>query len=143
MIFESFNYKPNAEVRIISESKHTGGANKWRGELNFTAVFISALEGQPQVPAVLSLGSSCRYPVRGKRHTVLIYSHYDTGAMVRGSIPGYLFIIQNVQTHSGVHPVSYSMGTGVPSPAERPPGSDVDLSPPSSAEVKNEWSNKL
>jgi hypothetical protein len=44
-------------------------------------------------------------------------------------------LLQNFQTSSGAHPASYSMGTGVVSG-----DSEVDLSPPSSSEVKNEWS---
>jgi hypothetical protein len=44
-----------------------------------------------------------------------------------------------VQTGSGAHPASYSMGTGGPFPGGRArPGRDADHSPPSSAEVKNE-----
>jgi hypothetical protein len=44
-----------------------------------------------------------------------------------------------VQTGSGAHPVSYTMGTGgsVPGGKARP-GRDADHSPPSSAEVKKE-----
>jgi len=37
------------------------------------------------------------------------------------------FLLQNVQTGSGAHPVSYSKG-------------EINLAPPSSAEVKNECS---
>jgi hypothetical protein len=40
-----------------------------------------------------------------------------------------------VQTGSGAHPASYSMGT---ERGKARPGRDVDHSPPSSAEVKNE-----
>jgi hypothetical protein len=46
-----------------------------------------------------------------------------------------------VQTGSGAHPASYSMGNGyrVPFPGGKArPGRDADHSPPSSAEVKNE-----
>jgi hypothetical protein len=44
-----------------------------------------------------------------------------------------------VQTSSGAHPASYSMGTGGSLPgAKARPGCDADHSPPSSAEVKNE-----
>jgi hypothetical protein len=44
-----------------------------------------------------------------------------------------------VQTGSGAHPASYSMGTGGPFPGGKArPGLDADHSPPSSAEVKNE-----
>jgi hypothetical protein len=43
-----------------------------------------------------------------------------------------------VQTGSGAHPASCTMGTGDPFPgAKRGPGRDSDHSPPSSAEVKN------
>jgi hypothetical protein len=44
-----------------------------------------------------------------------------------------------VQTGSGAHPASYTMGTGVLSPEVKArPGRDTDHSPPSSAEVENE-----
>jgi hypothetical protein len=44
-----------------------------------------------------------------------------------------------VQTGSGVHPASCTMGTGSPFPGSKArPGRDADHSPPSSAEVMNE-----
>jgi hypothetical protein len=44
-----------------------------------------------------------------------------------------------VQTGSGAHPASCTMGTGVLSPEVKArPGRDADHSPPSSAEVVNE-----
>jgi hypothetical protein len=44
-----------------------------------------------------------------------------------------------VQTDSGAHPASYTMGTGGPFPGGKArPGRDADHSPPSSAEVVNE-----
>jgi hypothetical protein len=44
-----------------------------------------------------------------------------------------------VQTGSGAHPASYTMGTGVLSPGVKArPGREADHSPPSSAEVVNE-----
>jgi hypothetical protein len=44
-----------------------------------------------------------------------------------------------VQTDSGAHPASCTMGTGGPFPgAKARPGSDADHSPRSSAEVVNE-----
>jgi hypothetical protein len=42
--------------------------------------------------------------------------------------------LQNVQTGSSAHPVSYSEGTGVLA------GGEVDHPSPSTATVKNEWS---
>jgi hypothetical protein len=45
-----------------------------------------------------------------------------------------------VQTGSGVHPASCTMGTGGLFPgAKAGPGRDADHSPPSSAEVENEY----
>jgi hypothetical protein len=45
-----------------------------------------------------------------------------------------------VQTGSGAHPASCTMGTGVLSPGVKArPGRDADHSPPSSAEVENEY----
>jgi hypothetical protein len=44
-----------------------------------------------------------------------------------------------VQSGSGVHPASCTMGTGGPFPGGKArPGRDADHSPPSSAEVVNE-----
>jgi hypothetical protein len=44
-----------------------------------------------------------------------------------------------VQTGSGTHPASCTMGTGDPFPGGKArPGRDADHSPPSSAEVVNE-----
>jgi hypothetical protein len=44
-----------------------------------------------------------------------------------------------VQTGSGVHPASYTVGTGGSFPGGKArPGRDADRSPPSSAEVKKE-----
>jgi hypothetical protein len=44
-----------------------------------------------------------------------------------------------VQTGSGAHPASYTMGTGGPFPGGKArPGRGADHSPPSSAEVENE-----
>jgi hypothetical protein len=44
-----------------------------------------------------------------------------------------------VQTGSGAHPASYTMGTGGPFPGGKArPGRDADHSPPSNAEVVNE-----
>jgi hypothetical protein len=44
-----------------------------------------------------------------------------------------------VQTGSGAHPASCTMGTGGPFPGSKArPGRDADHSPPSSAEVVNE-----
>jgi hypothetical protein len=44
-----------------------------------------------------------------------------------------------VQTGSGAHPASFTMGTGGPFPgAKARPGRDADHSPPSSAEVEYE-----
>jgi hypothetical protein len=45
-----------------------------------------------------------------------------------------------VQTGSGAHPASCTMGTGGPFPgAKARPRRDADHSPPSSADVKNEY----
>jgi hypothetical protein len=45
-----------------------------------------------------------------------------------------------VQTGSGAHPASCTMGSGGPFPGDKArPGLDADHSPPSSAEVKNEY----
>jgi hypothetical protein len=63
--------------------------------------------------------------------------------MNRGSNPGRardLPRLQNVQTGSVAHPASYSVGIRVPSQGLSGRGREVDHSPPSSPELKNEWS---
>ena len=49
-------------------------------------------------------------------------------------------LFQNIQTGSGAHPASYSMGTGVPSLVVKQSGSENDHLLPSSANIKNVWS---
>jgi hypothetical protein len=60
----------------------------------------------------------------------------------RGSIPTEAEDFSSslcVQTGSGAHPASCTVGTRGPFPAGKSqPGHDADHSPPSSAEVKNE-----
>jgi hypothetical protein len=64
------------------------------------------------------------------------------GWRVRGSNPGkYKRIFSmNVHNGSGACPVSYLLGTGILSPRVKRPGREVNHTPPSSAEVKNKWS---
>jgi hypothetical protein len=50
------------------------------------------------------------------------------------------FSSRKVQTGSGAHPASYSMDTGILFRGIQRPGREADHSPPSSAEVRNEWS---
>jgi len=45
------------------------------------------------------------------------------------------------KTGFGTHSASFPMSTGVSFPAVKRPGHEADHSPPSSAEVKNEWSH--
>ena len=56
-------------------------------------------------------------------------------AMPRDPLP-----LRNVQTGSGAHQSSYSMGTGALSPGVKQLRRAVDRSPPHTAEVKHEWS---
>jgi len=50
-----------------------------------------------------------------------------------------IFPLACVQTGSGVHPASCTMGTGDPFPGDKArPGRDTDHSPPSSDKVDNE-----
>jgi hypothetical protein len=73
-------------------------------------------------------------------NSVTIVSHYGLDGRV--SIPdrerGFSSNLC-VQTGSGVHPTSYTVGTGGSFPRDKArPGHDADHSPPSSAEVKKE-----
>ena len=47
--------------------------------------------------------------------------------------------LQNVQTGAGAHLAPYTMGTWGSFPGSKVARSEVDHSPPFSAEVKNEW----
>jgi len=49
-------------------------------------------------------------------------------------------LLQNVQTCSGAHTASCSLGTGVLFIGINQPWHEADLSPQPSSEVKNEWS---
>jgi len=49
-------------------------------------------------------------------------------------------VLQNVQTGSGAHPASCSLGTGVLSWGLKWLGHYINHRPPSSANLKNEWS---
>jgi hypothetical protein len=46
----------------------------------------------------------------------------------------------HIQTGSGAHLASYPMGNGILSPGVKRMGREADHSPPSSAEIKKEWS---
>jgi hypothetical protein len=52
---------------------------------------------------------------------------------------GNFSLYHSVQTGSGPPLASYQMGTGGSFPGVNWPGREADLSPPSSAEVKNAW----
>jgi hypothetical protein len=52
---------------------------------------------------------------------------------------GYISLLQNVQTGSGAHPTSHSMGTGF-FPGVKRPEREFDHSPPSNAGFKHMWS---
>jgi hypothetical protein len=59
----------------------------------------------------------------------------------RGSVPGRtkdVSLLHSVQTRSGAHQASYPVSTGALSPEEERPGREVDHSPPSSVEIKND-----
>jgi hypothetical protein len=75
--------------------------------------------------------------------SVSIVSGYglDDGAIGVRSLAGAKYFSSNlcVQTGSGTHPASWTIGTGGPFPGGKArPGRDADHSPPSSAEVVNE-----
>jgi hypothetical protein len=65
----------------------------------------------------------------------------DRGSRVQFSAGAENFSLHHrVQRGSGAHPASYPMGTGTLSLGVKRPRREADHSPPSSAEVKNEWS---
>jgi hypothetical protein len=61
-----------------------------------------------------------------------------TGWTIMGSSPRNSN--KTVQTGSGAHPASYSVGTDALSPCVKWPGREVDHIPTSSTDLKNEWS---
>jgi hypothetical protein len=80
---------------------------------------------------------------RNRRSSVSIVSGYrldDRAIEVRSSAGAKDFSCSLcVQTGSGAHPASYTVGTGGPFPGGKArPGRDADHSPPSSAEIENE-----
>jgi hypothetical protein len=50
-----------------------------------------------------------------------------------------LSVLPTVQTDSGAHQASYSIGTGVLSPGIGRPARETDHSPPYNAGIKNDW----
>jgi hypothetical protein len=79
--------------------------------------------------------------VRSRVNSVSIVSDYgldDRAIAVRSPAGGKGFFLC-VQTGSGAHPASCTIGTGGPFPGGKAlPGRDADHSPPSSAEVVTE-----
>jgi hypothetical protein len=61
------------------------------------------------------------------------------GVGVRVPVGGRIYLLQVVQTGSGVHPTSYPINTGALSPGVKRQGREADHSPPTSAEVKKMW----
>jgi len=50
-------------------------------------------------------------------------------------------VLQNFRYISWAHPISYSVSNGVLSPRQQRPEKEVDCSPPSCSEIKNELSH--
>jgi hypothetical protein len=74
---------------------------------------------------------------------MLIYKRWDssfgiatTYAVRLPTGARYSSLLHSVQTVSGAHPASYSIGTGGLSPGVKRPGREADNSPPSSAESR-------
>jgi hypothetical protein len=61
-----------------------------------------------------------------------------TSGRYKQCVHHYNFIICT-QTGSGVHPTSYTTGTGSSFPGVKRPGREADRSPPANAEVKKMW----
>jgi hypothetical protein len=70
---------------------------------------------------------------------VTAYGLDDGGAGVRVPVGSRIFTSPIVQTGSGVHPISYTMGSGGSSTGVKWLGREADHSPPTSAEVKKMW----
>jgi hypothetical protein len=68
---------------------------------------------------------------------------YAAGCITRCSNPGRgkdYSLRQNFQIGSGVHPASYTIGTGFVLGGQSGPGREVNHVAPSMIEVRNEWS---
>jgi hypothetical protein len=70
------------------------------------------------------------------KENVSLYTHRSYAFKAYCLISSLLHI---VQTGSGVHPISYKMGTRGPLPGVKRQGREADHSPPTSAEVKKIW----
>jgi hypothetical protein len=72
--------------------------------------------------------------------TVLCYGLENRRSRVRFPARSGNFFHHRVQNDSGAHPASYPTGTRGSFPGVKRPEREADHSPPSSVEVKNEWS---
>jgi hypothetical protein len=67
------------------------------------------------------------------------YGLDDRGVGVRVPVGSQFSLLHVVQTGSGAHLSSYTIGNGAHSPGVKRPGSEAHHSPPTSAEVKKMW----
>jgi hypothetical protein len=67
------------------------------------------------------------------------YGLDDRGVGVWVPVGSRIFSSPTVQATSGVHPTSYTMGTGGSFLGVKQPGCEADHSPPTSAKVKKMW----
>jgi hypothetical protein len=67
------------------------------------------------------------------------YGLDDQGVRVRVPVVSEYSLLHIIQTSSGAHPVSYSMGTGGFFPRGKAAGHEAHHSPPTSAEIKKMW----
>ena len=88
-----------------------------------------------------SLSKFCRSANFKKPEWFSRYSEYSMDWTVRGSNPRRKKkILQNFQAGSGVHPTPCLVGSGGSFSGVKWPTRKVNQAPPSSVEVKNEWS---
>jgi hypothetical protein len=100
-------------------------------------------ESNPQPPTRVSfhprIGSpSGLFPSGRSRYSDRL-SLDDRGVGVRVLAGSRIFTSPFVQTGSGAHPTSYTVGTGCSFPGVKRPGHEADPSPRTSAEVKKIW----
>jgi hypothetical protein len=67
------------------------------------------------------------------------YGLHDREVGIRVPVGSRFFTSPIVQTGSGVHPASYTLGIRGPLPEVKRPGCEADHSPPTSAKVKKMW----
>jgi hypothetical protein len=120
----------NSTVSNLVEIRPTGSRYIYRGMIFLHSV-IKITPTMAYTAYTMSRG--------GAVGTVTAYGLDDRGVGVRVPVGSKFSLLHTVQTGSGVHPASYSMGNGVSFPGVKRQGLEADHSPLANAEVKKIW----